>query len=208
MVWAALALSGMALAAAKKEAPVDADAAWQPDARMLANLRKTCGDSSPNPGECLVRQMESVASPAAVAFTRSIQNEGWLRDFRKVARVDIAACEYPFRANQNQAYLLVNGTPPLVDVDNLQKLSKSELQDNTGWSKLIAQSPRAELFPGDRGGVNDPLAVLYVDGSQEFVVAYKVLDGCHACAQLGVAFLGFDFNPKGRFTGMEFLDLD
>jgi len=211
-VWATLALAGLAaLAAGKKDVrvdrPVGADAVWQPEAQFLAIVRKTCGEeSSSNFGECFAKQMASAAPPAAVAFTRSIHNEGWLRDFRKVARVDIAYVLYPFRANENQGWLLVNGSPSLVDVDNLQKLPKSEMEENLAWSQLIARSPRATLFPGDRTGATGPLAILNPDGSEEFVVGYKVLDGCPTCAQLGVAFLGFEFNPKGKQTAMEFIE--
>jgi predicted secreted protein len=206
MVWAILALTGVVgLAAGKKEAPIGADAVWQPAAQFPETVRKTCGASS-NVGECFAQQMATAAPPAAVAFTKSIHGEGWLRDFRKVGRVDIACVEYPFRANENRGWLLVNGSPAFVDVDNLQKLPKSEMAENRAWSQLIARSPQATLFPGDRTGTTDPLAILYPDGSQEFVVAYKVLDGCHACAQLGVAFLAYEFNPKGKLTATEFVE--
>jgi predicted secreted protein len=210
MVWAVLGLAGLAaLAAAKKDArgdqPVSADAVWKPEAQFVESIRKACAESS-DPAGCLAEKMAAVAPPAAVAFTRSIHNEGWLRDFRKVARVDIAYVEYPFRANQNQGWLLVNGSPPLLDVDNLPKLPKSEMEENRAWSQLIARSPQASLFPGDRNGATDPLAILYPDGSEEFVAAWKVLDGCPACAQLGIAFLGFQFNPKGKLTATEFIE--
>jgi len=153
-----------------------------------------------------VQQMTSGAPPAAVEFARSIHGEGWLHDFRKVARVDIAYVEYPFRASANDGWLLVNGSPPAVDVDNLQKLPKAEMAENLAWSQMSASHPGAALFRGDRGGNMDPLAIVHVDGSQDFVVAYKVLDGCSTCAQLGVAFLGYESSPKGKLTGTEFLD--
>jgi predicted secreted protein len=212
VAWAALALVGFAaLAVARKEPrephlshPVGADAVWQPSDEVLANIRKVCGGDSS--GECLVQQMTSRASPAAVEFTRSIHGEGWLRDFRKVARVDVAYVEYPFRAGSSDGWLLVNGSPAAVDVDNLQKLPKAEMAENLAWSQMIASHPGAVLFPDDRNGNTDPLAIVHLDESQEFVVAYKVLDGCATCAQLGVAFLGYEFNPKSKLTGTEFLD--
>ncbi len=212
VAWAALALIGFtALAVARKEPreprlshPVGPEAVWRPDEQAVANIRRVCrGDSA---GECLVQQMTSGAPPAAVEFARSIHGEGWLHDFRKVARVDIAYVEYPFRASANDGWLLVNGSPPAVDVDNLQKLPKAEMAENLAWSQMSASHPGAALFRGDRGGNMDPLAVVHVDGSQDFVVAYKVLDGCSTCAQLGVAFLGYESSPKGKLTGTEFLD--
>jgi len=212
VAWAALALIGFtALAVARKEPreprlshPVGPEAVWRPDEQAVANIRRVCrGDSA---GECLVQQMTSGAPPAAVEFARSIHGEGWLHDFRKVARVDIAYVEYPFRASANDGWLLVNGSPPAVDVDNLQKLPKAEMAENLAWSQMSASHPGAALFRGDRGGNMDPLAIVHVDGSQDFVVAYKVLDGCSTCAQLGVAFLGYESSPKGKLTGTEFLD--
>ncbi|MGA2183396.1 MAG: hypothetical protein ABSH47_10230 [Bryobacteraceae bacterium] len=201
MVWAALALAGIAaLGAGKKEAPVGADAVWRPAAQVVESIRKDCGAS----GDCLIAKMTPTASPAALAFTKSIGNEGWLRGFRKVGRVDIAYVQYLSRGD---GWFLVNGSPSPVDVDNLQKLPKSEMQESLAWSKLIAQNPHAMLFPGDRDGTTDPLAILNPDGSQEFVVAYKVLDGCPTCAQLGFAFLGYEFNPKGKQTATEFIDV-
>lgn len=213
MVWAVAAMVVLeGLAGAKKDARaglhVGADAVWQPEPQLLQSIREACQQApAGSVEECFVQKMGASASPPAVAFTRSIHNEGWLRDFRKVGNVDIAYVAYPFRANASQAWLLVNGSPSPVDVDDLQKLSKSELAENLAWSKLIAQNPRAALFPGDRAGTTDPLAIINPDGSQEFVIAYKVLDGCPTCAQPGVAFLGFEFNAKGKLTSTEFIDV-
>jgi predicted secreted protein len=212
VAWAALALVGLAaLAIARKEPreprlshSLGPDAVWRPDEQEVANIRKVC--SSDSSGECLVQQMASGAPAAAVEFARSIHGEGWLRDFRKVARVDIAYVEYPFRAGSSDGWLLVNGSPPAVDVDNLQKLPKADMAENLAWSQMIASHPSAALFRGDRSGNIDPLAIVHVDESQEFVIAYRVLDGCATCAQLGVAFLGYEFSPKGKLTGTEFLD--
>jgi len=226
VAWAALALVGFAaLAVARKEPrephpshPVGPDAVWQSGEQFLGSIQKLCGQESLAKnviaaGECLVQrmasfpqQMASSASPAAIEFTHAIHGEGWLRDFRKVARVDIAYVEYPFRTGASDGWLLVNGSPPVVDVDNLQKLPKAEMAENLAWSQMIASHPGAALFRDDRSGNMDPLAIVHTDESQEFVVAYKALDGCAKCAQLGVAFLGYEFNPKGKLTGTEFLD--
>ena len=192
MVAGLFALLSIAVwAAGKKDLTVNADAVWHADV--------TCADAA-----CLVEKMSAGASPAAIEFAGSIGNEGWLRDFRKMGRVDIAYVQY---LSHRSAWLLVNGSPSPVDVDNLQKLPKSEMTDHLVWSKLIAEHPRAALFPDDRTTATDPVAILSPDGSQEFVVSYKVLDGCPTCAQLGFVFLGFEFNPKGRFTNTEFIDL-
>jgi len=204
-VCVAVALAAAAFGAAKKEVEMSADAVWNPDAQAVESIRAECAKGG---SDCVMARMAGSASPAAMAFAKSIGGEGWLRDFRKVGRVDIAYIEYPLRAGGGAGWLLVNGSPSPVDVDNLQRLPRSGMADNRVWSQLIAQKPRAALFPADRMGATDPVALVYPDGSEEFLVAYAVRDGCGDCAQLGVAFLGFNFNAKGKQGETEFLGFD
>jgi predicted secreted protein len=206
MMCAALALASAAtFGAARKELQVSADAVWNPGAPAIERIRNECAKGG---SDCVMAKMAGSASPAAVAFAKSIGGEGWLRDFCKVGRVDLAYVEYPLRASGGEGWMLVNGSTSPVDVDNLQKLPKSAMADNRAWSQLIALKPRAALFPADRMSVADPVALVYADGSEEFVVAYAVRDGCSDCAQLGAAFLGFEFNAKGKQAETEFLGFD
>ena len=189
----ALALATLAtLAAAKKEPPVTADAVWKPETAAIEDVQS------------LIAKMKATASPAALAFAESIHNEGWLRDFRKVGNVDIAYVHYLSRGD---AWLLVNGTPSPVDVDELRKLSKADLADSASWGKITARNPNAALFPDDRTGSTGPLAIIHPDGSQQFVVPWKVRDGCATCSQIATAFLGYEFNAKGKQTGLDFIDV-
>jgi hypothetical protein len=171
-------------------------------------MRKACEPSPPAKfGECLVEQMAKQAPAPAVAFAHALHDEGWMRDFRRAGRVDIAYVLYPFRANENQGWLLVNGSPSLLDVDDFKRLPKAEMKSDLAWGRLIAQKPNAALFPGDRSGTIHPVAIVYPDGAQAVVVDYKVTDGCHACAVLGWVYFGFEFNPKGRFVYSHYLGL-
>jgi len=207
MARAALALASMAAigTARNKDLQVTADAVWTPGTAVVESIRKECAKGG---GDCVIAKMGGSASPAAVAFTKSIGGEGWLRDFRKIGRVDIAYVEYPLRAGGGWGWLLANGSPSPVDVDNLQKLPKSEMADNREWAQLIAQHPQAALYPEDRVGSTDPVAIVYADGSEEFVVGYAVRDGCADCPLLGVAFLAFEFNAKGKLGPLEFRGFD
>ena len=206
MLCGALTLASMAaLGAGRKDLQVGADAIWNPGAQVLDGIRRDCASAG---GDCLLARMTDSASPAAIAFTKAIGGEGWLRDFREVGRVDIACVEYPLRTASGEGWLLVNGAPSPVDVDNLQKLPKSEMADNRDWAQIVARNPRAALFPSDRVGRADPVAIVYTDGSEEFVIGYAVRDGCAGCPQLGMAFLGFEFNAKGKQGETEFLGFD
>ncbi len=62
----------------------------------------------------------------------------------------MAFAEYPFRANENAVCLLVNGEPPLLDVDDLARLDRAALAANADYSVLARQYPNLAIFPGRR----------------------------------------------------------
>ena len=182
-------------------------AVWQPGMQFMKDVHASCDASKhPNFGECFVEQMQKAgASPQAVAFTKLIHNEGYLRDFRRIGKVGVAYVLYPFRANENQGWLLVNGSPEVVDVDDPKVLPQDGWRQDHSYGSVTAGLSKAELFPGERGGMDDPSSMVFADGSQEFVVSYRVLNGCRACSSLGYAFYGFDFDSGGELQSVRYL---
>lgn len=186
--------------------PVSAKALWQPGMSMIQEMREKCGAAGTAAGECFAAEMRrSGASEAAVAFTNLIGNTGYLRDFREAGRVDVAYVNYPFRANENQGCLLVNGEPAVIDVDDVSKLSSEELMKNKQYAALAAKHPNAALFPGDRSGTGYPQMESLDGGGQRFIVGYWLTDGCHACARLGSARVAFDFDNRGKLIGRKLI---
>jgi hypothetical protein len=186
---------------------VDQRALWQPGMQGMRDIRQVCG-SARDFGDCFARQMERQgASRQAVAFTNLIGNTGYLRDFRDTGRVDIAYVNYPFRANENQGWLLVNGSPKVVDVDDLGNIPQSELMKNPQYAALARKYRNIAIFPGDRSGSAYP-TVRPFGGGQRFLVDYKLVDGCHACQQIGSLHMAFDFDGHGRFLGAHFHGLN
>ena len=188
---------------------VTADAAWNPSPAALQQVRQSCTNLSfPELGECFARNMQRAgASTEAVTFTRSIGNEGYLHVFVPAGRVDMAFVTYPFRANTNEACLLVNGDPPHVDVDNLRDLPQAAMKQNGAFQKLAAKYPNVSLWPGDRSDRRSVVAGNTPEGGQRFVAEYKLLNGCHACARVGTARFAFDFNTNGKLTGVKFVSI-
>jgi hypothetical protein len=217
LLFIALALGVFVVARlSQQEAPgasttsrVSSRTAWQPSQEVLHQVRQTCQVFAfPELGECFVKQMQSAgASPEAIAFSRGLYNEGYLQKFQETGRVDIAWVMYPFRANENSGCLLVNGMPPQVDVDNLSQLPRDQLNADGAWKALLAKYPHATLWPGDRTGASGVRAESQSTGGQRFIVDYRVLDGCHACARLGVVHYAFDFDAKGEFRSALYLDV-
>jgi hypothetical protein len=186
-----------------------AGALFQPGMSEMQAARDTCSKvPGPQFGACFVQQMQAAgASPEAVAFMRAVDNDGFMRDFRKTGRVDIAFAFYPFAANENQHCLLVNGTPNLIDVDDYKLLPKDALARNPAYSALRRKFPNLAVFPGDRSGTKFVTAENLPDGGQRFVVPYTLVDGCHACARTGALRLAFNFDRSGKFLGTKVADV-
>jgi hypothetical protein len=177
------------------------DARWAPSAATMQQVRDRC---SPLGGaryaECLVQVMQQLgASPQAIAFARRLDNLGYLRNFRDAGRVDIAYVAYPFRANENYGWLLVNGEPPLVDVDDFKLLRQDELRANAVYAELVKQYPNITLWPGDRFRTIEPAMESLPDRGQRFVIEYRLRNLCHACELIGFARFAFDFDHTGQF---------
>jgi hypothetical protein len=188
---------------------IDAHSAWHPAPAALSLIRKSCENLSfPALGECFARGMQrSGASPEAMALTHRLDNEAYLHDFIETGEVDLAFVTYPFRANQNEACFLVNGSPAMIDVDNIRQLSQDKMKQDHAYQSLAAAYPNLSLWPGDRGDQTTIVAGTSGGGGQRFVVSYWLLDGCHACARLASVKFAFDFDAQGKFLRPSYLSL-
>jgi predicted secreted protein len=141
------------------------------------------------------------ASTEAMAFVREFASNGlaYVRAFRDTGRVDIAYIEYLFRANDLDGVLLVNGTPPIIDVDDYKFLSPDNLRKNADYAALLEKYPTAAVFPSDRYNTDLPVAIPSTKRGLEFQVDYLIQDGCHACARIGTLVADFPFDSSGKF---------
>jgi len=200
----------LAAPAAGSTSPITAKAVWTPTPEQLSDIRRKCTEGDPAQHEaCFLDAMKSAgASEEAMAFVKEFAANGlaYVRAFRDTGRVDIAYIEYLFRANDLDGVLLVNGTPPIIDVDDYKFLSQEDLRKNDAYAALLQKYPKVSVFPGDRYHTDWPKAILSSAG-QKFEVSYLLLDGCHACAGIGTAILAFDFDSSGRFTRAGLMDV-
>jgi predicted secreted protein len=185
---------------------VSAASVWNPAPDALAAIRQKCGEADPTHIErCFLNEMKSAgASPEAMAFAESLATSlgvVYLRAFRHVERVDIAYIEYAFRANEMEGLLLVNGNPSPIDVDDERFTVDVELKKNPAYAALAEQYPKISVWPGDRFDSKLPTVTSSGWGFQTFLVQYTLRDGCHACAEVGNATLGFKFDTQGNFQG-------
>lgn len=202
-----VAVAGEACGEGTACSSVGPEAVWRSKQTFAERVHAGCGAlSPPDLGRCLVKVMkQSGASREAVTFTESTGNEAWLRAFRETGKVDIAYLTWPFRANENQGVLLVNGEPSRIDVDDFDSSAGNALKNDLAYEGLAKRYPQISLWPGDRYGTNTPVVERLAGGGLRFHVAYLLRNGCHACEEIGSAVFAFDFDAGGRFMGKKLM---
>jgi hypothetical protein len=208
-------ITGLGICAAQTSPTqkIGPSAVWQmPDSFRTTALKK-CGDATQHPSfaDCFINQMaKGGASPQAVAFTRALYNVsggdvGIMNRFHKVGPVDIAWINYPLRANTNYGLLFVNGQPPVINVEDLKLLDQKGMEQDPEFQNTKAQYPNVGVWPGDRDGTAWPNSQPGPSGGVQFTVGYPLINGCHACAQVGFALFNWNFDAQGKFNGTTFM---
>jgi hypothetical protein len=189
---------------------VSASAVWAPEDAQLQEINQACRAASQNYSQCFVEEMTRAgASSEAVAFTQSFSQQkgmiAFLKDFRPVDAVDVGYAFFPTGADFNQRWLLLNGIPAVIDVDDLNLLPQAEMKRDPAYLALQKSHPKLTLFDGDRGVGSAPASETLADAGQRFLVDYPLKDQCRACAVMGTASFSFEFDPMGRLLGVKFV---
>jgi hypothetical protein len=206
--------STFALSAPKPGTKVGASSVWPLPDQFVTGAHTACDKSAPASfAECVIGQMAKAgASADAVNFTRELYKEssgevGIMTGFQAVGPVDFAWITYPLRANTNYGLLLVNGKPPIVNVENLALLDRKTMQQTPQFKDLKAQFQQVDVWPGDRDGKTWPNSQTGPNGGRQFTVGYPLINGCHACAHAGSAIFTWNFTAQGKFMGTTFVGM-
>lgn len=202
------------LAAPKPAAKVGASAVWQMPDQFMSGAHAACDKSAPTAfGGCVIDQMAKAgASADAVSFTRDLYKQshgdvGILTGLQPVGPVDIAWITYPLRANTNYGLLFIHGTPPIVNVEDLNLLDRKTMEQTPQFKDLRFQFSKVDVWPGDRDGKTWPNSQAGPDGGIQFTVGYPLINGCHACARAGSAIFTWNFTAQGKFLGTTFVGM-
>lgn len=178
-------------------------AVFNPPQVVWGRMQEEC--QGPNSVECVASIMKQAgATPQAIAFARMINGDGYMDSFREMGKVDIATAFYPFRANTNGATFLVNGSPSLISLEELDRWGKVDIRTDPLYAGIARRFPDVMLWGGDPGYVS---IQRLAGGGQRLIFAYALLNGCHACDVAGYAQVGFDFDGSGRFLVAKLLRL-
>ncbi len=214
LVLAVVSLAGY-LTAQSQGSPgkIGASAVWPVSQKFLTAAHAACDNSSHPGAECMIAQMTKAgASADAVSFTKELYNEshgefGIMTGFQDEGPVAFGWITYPLRANTNYGLVLVNGRPPMINVEDLKLLDRKTMEQSNGFQDLKQQFPKVDLWPGDRDGKLWPNSQTGPDGGIQFTVGYPLINGCHACARAGFAIFNWNFDAQGKFLGTAFMGL-
>lgn len=191
---------------------ISSGAVWNPAPGTLRQIQQSCKASrTRSASQCFTAQMNAAgASDEAINFVRSYAelNHGTLAilsDFHPLDAVDLGLIYFPSGNEVRHSWALLNGTPAIVDLDNLEQLPDWEMRKNSAYQSMLEASPRAKIFPIDpQPGSAEPVAEQLQDGGQRFTVAYPVHEGCRTCALLGQAEFSFLFSSSGDLKSIRF----
>jgi hypothetical protein len=175
-------------------------AIWNPDTDFLGRFHAQCDTRGGDAFDaCFAAAMAKAGAPkAALEFTRRLDNQAYLQALVATGGpVEIAHVVYPFRANENNAWLLVNGRPPLIDVDDRRLLSLPRMRSSPAYAQIRRTYPNVAFWPGNRSAAGPEI----LQNGRKFVVEYLLRDQCHACATVGRVRYAFDFDAHGKFNG-------
>ena len=179
---------------------------WHPDDAALKAIRSECSQTDTSQhGECFLKGMQGQgASASAVAFARILQGSkegvGYMKDFTEGGHVAVAQVVFPGREGSRDAWLLVNGDPSPIDVDDLALLPMADVRSDIVFQEIRRTYARASVFGESRSEASPPLIPRAAE-AQEFLVNYALRDGCPACKRVGSAQFAFDFEANGKFEG-------
>ena len=181
---------------------------WNPGDTALKAIRSECTSTDESQyGECFLKGMQAKgASASAVAFARKLQTSskegvGYMKDFTEGGHVAVAQVVFPGREGSREAWLLVNGDPSPIDVDDLSLLPMADVRPNIVFQEIRRTYPRARVFGDSRSEASPPLTPRPGE-AQEFLVNYALRDGCRDCKRVGSAQFAFDFEGNGKFEGV------
>jgi hypothetical protein len=178
------------LAFAQEE--IGPDAIWSPSNTSWNELVECVYGQEPR--ACVVSAMQAEgASPQAIAFTEVLQGQGYMVSFDEMGTIDLATIWYPGRISDDFQYILVNGTPQIVHVEDVSDI---DIRQDSNYLVLGQKYPNLLLWAGQNNSEN---MEQLPQGGQRFIFSYALLNGCHACERAGYARVAFDFNGAGQF---------
>lgn len=159
--------------------------------------------------DCNLEIMEKDgATLEARNFIKLLPDPGYLNAFQEKGKVDLGTVSFPGRANTNDVYYLLNGSPRLVSTE-ISQMDTSELgnqeKEDPLYSGMIEKYPKIYLWQTAKTFVEKKSLP---NNGEEYIFKYDFVNNCHACSTEYSAKIGFDFSSSGKFSKIKFIQID
>ena len=148
------------------------------------------------------------ASSDAINFTKLLSEPGFLYQFQEMGKIDIGIAAFPDRANTNEVYYLLNGSPPLISTEISQREDFEEIMKKVEQDPLYAEMK--EKYPNiEFLGIAPQFTQRKIlpNNNERFIFTYGLVNGCRICYTEYSAEIGFDFDSEGKFLKPIFLQI-
>jgi len=157
--------------------------------------------------DCVTNVMEQYnASSGAIDFTTKLGSDlGYLNQFQEMGKIDLGTVVFPFRANTNEAYYLINGSPILISTEISQDAEQkliTEMEKDPLYSEIKNKYPDI-FFWGFAPQFVEKESL--ANNNERFIFEYRLVNGCRICDTEYAAQIGFDFSSNGKFLEITFL---
>ena len=192
--------------------PITPSAVWNAENDDLSEIAESCS-AERDYGRCFVEQMGNFASSEAVAFSKSLLEQkpsraGYLKEMRESGVVDLGVVVYPRAGESSSGWVLLNGMPAIVNVDDFALLPQSAMEKDPQFIALRKSHPQFHLaVDADQRQAAMPQTLGLSNGGQRFVIGYVLRDACSSCPAIAHAGFGFDFDAAGQFMGVKFMQI-
>lgn len=198
LIASTLLVAGLASTATASTQIYSTDAVWKVKDQQAFTALMSCDTAA---SACVAKKMKQMgASAAALKFSAAIKHEGYLVKFQEQGKVDLGTVIYPFRANTNSAYVLLNGQPSIVDTE-ITKVAG--LEKDASFKQLKKKYKNLEFWGTNAQFVKTKKTT----AGTNYVFNYLLKDGCRACAAPAAAQVEFRFNGQGKFLGTQFIKI-
>lgn len=191
-------LAGLMGTASASSSLYSSSSVWKVNDQQAFTALMSCDTTA---SACVAKKMKQLgASAGALKFSAALKNEGYLAQFQEKGKVDLGAVIYPFRANTNTSYVLLNGQPSLVSTEITKLVG---LEKDSSFKQLKKKYKNLEFW-----GTNAQFIKLnQTKVGTSYVFNYLLKDGCRACAAPASAQVEFHFNKQGKFLGSQFVKI-
>lgn len=153
---------------------------------------------------CVVNKMKKLGvTEPQIQFIKTIEKQGergYLEEFKEKGMVDLGLAMY-MRANTNNEYLMLNGSPSIVRTEISGDIAG--LKKDPTYKKAKSDFKNLEFWGSSASFVN----VKQDSKGIHYTFSYPMRDGCHACANPYDALVQFNFNKKGVFLNKQLVKL-